>query len=80
MQQGGRVQPEFKGRYEVTLGGMLDGKPWILSPTLAKTLQVRQYQRIDGMVEYPLKAKVNLVQVKVVDEQGLIRATQSVKL
>jgi hypothetical protein len=80
MQQGGRTQPEFKGHYEVLVSGLLNGKPW--APTAAvvsKSLQVRQYLRLDGLAEFPVAAVVKQVQVRVLDEQGRLHATQSLK-
>lgn len=81
MQQGGRAMPEFKGRYEVLLSGLMDNKPWAQSlPVVSKALQVRQYLRLDGAAEYPSTAVVKQVQVRVLDEQGRVQATQSLKL
>ena len=81
MQQGSRTMPEFKGRYEVSLSGLMDGKPWAMSmPVVSKPLQLRQYQRLDGMADYPSTAVVKQVQVRVLDEQGRQQTTQSLKL
>ncbi|HET6787251.1 MAG TPA: DUF6776 family protein [Aquabacterium sp.] len=81
MQQGGRTQPEFRGRYEVLLSGTQDGKAWAPpTPALTKPLQMRQYQRIDGLTEIPVNVVVRQVQVRVLDEQGRLHATQSLKL
>jgi multidrug efflux pump subunit AcrA (membrane-fusion protein) len=75
MQQGSRTMPEFKGRYEVSLSGLMDGKPLVSKP-----VHVRQYQRLDGMADYPSTAVVKQVQVRVLDEQGRVQTTQSLKL
>jgi hypothetical protein len=81
MQQGGRALPDFKGRYEVLLSGTQDGKPWNSpAPIVTRPLQFKQYQRIDGLAEYPAVAVVKQVQVRVLDEAGQLRATQSLKL
>lgn len=81
MQQGGRTQPEFRGRYEVLLSGTQDGKVWAPStPALTQALQMRQYQRIDGLTEIPVNVVVRQVQVRVLDDQGRLHATQSLKL
>jgi hypothetical protein len=80
MQQGGRTQSEFKGRYEVVISGSLDGKAWApATPVVTKAVQVRQYLRLDGLAEFPAAAVVKLVQVRVLDEQGHLHATQSLK-
>jgi hypothetical protein len=81
MQQGSRAMPEFRGRYEVSLSGLMEGKPWAMSmPVASKPVQLRQYQRLDGMGEYPSTAVIKQVQVRVLDDQGRVQATQSLKL
>jgi len=81
MQQGGRALPDFKGRYEVSLSGLVDGKPWnVQMPQVSKPLQLRQYARLEGVAEYPSTVVVKQVQVRVLDEQGRVHATQSQKL
>lgn len=81
MQQGGRGQPEFRGKYEVLVSGTLDGRAWSMpTPLASKPLQVRQYLRVDGQAEYPAAAQINRVQVRVLDEQGRVHATQQAKL
>lgn len=82
MQQGGRALPDFRGRYEVLLSGTQEGgKAWAMSaPAVTKPLQFKQYQRIDGLAEYPANAVVKQVQVRVLDDAGQLRATQTAKL
>lgn len=81
MQQGGRAQPEFRGRYEVLVSGTLDNRTWSMpTPLASKPLQVRQYLRVDGLAEFPAGAVVQRVQVRVLDEQGRVHATQSLKM
>ena len=81
MQQGGRALPDFKGRYDVSLSGLMDGRPWSTSlPAVSKPLQVRQYVRLEGVTEYPSTVVVKQVQVQVFDDRGVLRATQSLKL
>lgn len=79
--QAGKRLPEFQGRYEITLIGTLEGKPWNLTPPEGtKPLQMRQYLRVEGMVDHPADAVVKTVQVKVLDTSGGVRATQTAKL
>jgi hypothetical protein len=79
--QSGKAPPEFKGRYELQLGGVLDGKPWTLSlPAGAQPISLRQYARVDGRIDHPAGAVVKTVQVRVLDLKGGVRATQTVKL
>jgi hypothetical protein len=80
MQQG-RNNAEFSGRYELFLTGQLDGKPWTLAlPGGAKPLSLKQYARVEGTIEHPPGAVVRSVQAKVMDANGTVRATQTVKL
>jgi hypothetical protein len=79
--QHGRNSPEFSGRYELLLSGLLDGKPWTLGlPDGARPLTLRQYARVEGLVEHPPGAVIKTVQARVIDAKGAIRATQTVKL
>jgi len=79
--QPGKAPPEFRGRYEVTLTGTLDGKPWTYTPPdSTKPLQMKQYLRVEGMVDHPPEAVVTNVQVKVFDTSGGVKATQTAKV
>jgi len=80
MQSGKQPQP-FSGRYDLTLTGLQDGKPWTLNQAGgAQPLQVKQYGRVEGRVEHPLQAVVKTVQVRVTDNNGAVRATQTARL
>ena len=77
----GRSLPEFVGRYDIVLSGTLGDKPWNVSlPGGPKALQVKQSARLEGMVDYPHEAVIKTVQVKVTDNQGALKATQTAKL
>ena len=79
--QSGKAPPEFKGRYELQLAGTLEGKPWTLSlPAGPQPIALRQYARVESLVDYPSGAVVKTVQVRVTDNHGGVRATQTVKL
>ena len=79
--QGGRTAVQFNGRYELTLTGTLDGQPWTSPPaTAVQPLQVKQYARVEGMVDCPPRAVVKSAQVKVTDAGGAVRALRSLKL
>lgn len=79
--QAGKALTEFRGRYEVTLTGMLDGQPWSYAPANAgKALQMKQYLRIEGLVDHPAGAVVQSLQVRVLDANGVVKATQVAKL
>jgi hypothetical protein len=79
--QNGKPTGDFRGRYEITLTGLLEGKAW--SQGLAdgpRTLQLRQYVRVEGMIDHPPAAVIKAVQARVFDNQGATRATQATKL
>ena len=79
--QAGKTLPEFNGRYEITLAGTLDGKPWTFTPPGGpKPLQMKQYLRVEGMIDHPPEAVVKTIQVRVMDKGGGVKATQTAKL
>lgn len=72
--------PEFKGRLELSLSGMVAGKPWVGQlPEGPTQFQFRQYRRMEGMVDLPPNAVVKSVSVKVL-EGAATRAMQTVSL
>jgi hypothetical protein len=81
LMQAGKTLPEYQGRYEITLSGLLDGRPWSQpQPGGAKPLQLKQYLRVEGIIEVPPQAVVKAALVRVMDLNGGVRATQTVKL
>jgi hypothetical protein len=79
--QNGKGLSDFKGRYELLLSGLLEGKPWSTAmPGGPQPLQLRQYARVEGLIELPAGAVIKSVQARVIDAQGATRATQTVKL
>jgi hypothetical protein len=79
--QGGRRLPEFRGKYELTLSGSMDGRPWTQAmPGGARTLDFKHYRRVEGVIDVPPQAVIKAVQVRVTDASGATRAQQSLKL
>jgi hypothetical protein len=79
--QTGKSPAEFRGRYDLLLTGLVDGRPWTMSlPGGPKPLQLKQYARVDGMFDLPAEAVIKTVQARVTDSQGTVRATQTLKL
>ena len=79
--QSGKAPAEFKGRYELQVTGTLDSKPWTLAlPAGPQPISLRQYARVEGRLDYPAGAVVKTVQVRVTDNNGGLRASQTVKL
>ena len=77
----GKTAGELDGRYELTLSGSLDGRPWS-QPAAGgpRPIQLRQSMRLEGFVEYPAQAIVKALSVKVTDARGSVLATYSVKI
>ena len=72
--------PDFNGKLDVTINGLLAGKPWTATlPGGAQVLQFKQYRRIEGVLDLPPQAVVKTVTVKVV-EGTATRSAQTFKL
>jgi len=79
--QAGRSPAEFRGSYDVILQGTLDAKPWSFTPPgNAKPLQMKQYLRVEGIIDLPPGAVVKTLQVRVLDASGGVKAIESAKL
>lgn len=77
--QPSHVPVEFRGSYELTLVGSLGGKPWNFAvPKTGHDLQFKQYQRVEGMVDYPPTAGVRQLQVTLLDGAGGIKTRQTI--
>ena len=71
---------EFRGKLELIVDGTLNGKPWMIQlPGGAQQLQLRQYRRVEGMVDLPVQAVVKNVSAKMV-EGTATRAVQRINL
>lgn len=71
---------DFEGKLEIVLRGQLDGKPWTQAlPEGQRDIRFRQYQRVEGVVDVPVQAVVQLLQVTVTDQRGR-SATQNLKI
>jgi hypothetical protein len=80
MQQGAQAA-EFAGRYEVVLAGTLGGRPWKLPmPGGGKPLRLRQYVRVEGLIDHAPEAVLQTVQATIRDEKGVVRASQTLQM
>jgi hypothetical protein len=78
--QSARSPAEFNGRLELVLSGTQAGKPWTQAlPAGPEALQLRQYRRIDGVVDLPAQVVVKNLTVRVL-EGSAVRAVQSIRL
>lgn len=79
--QNGKPAADFAGSYELTLVGLLAGKPWSLPlPGGPVPVRLRLYARVDGMIDYPAAAVIKTVQARVFDDKGVSRTTQTLNL
>lgn len=77
----GRQESDFTGRIAVTLSGTLNGRNWTEEVELpTATVRFRQYTRLDQLLRHAQGAVVKAVQVRISDDKGAVRATQSVRL
>lgn len=81
LMQSGKNVAEFQGRYDIVLGGTLDGKPWRQAlPDGGRLITLRQYARVEGLIAHPPQAVLKTVQASVSDAQGTVRATEALRL
>lgn len=79
--QPGRRPAPFEGRYDVLLGGRLDGAPWRMTlPGGTRPLALRQYVRVEGLIDHPVAAVLQTVQVRVLDDKGHVQASETLSL
>ncbi len=72
--------PEFNGQLELSFSGTQNGKPWMMAlPGGPQALQLRQYRRLEGVVDLPPQAVVKTVSAKVLQGTAT-RAVQTAKL
>ena len=72
--------PEFNGRLELTMTGTLGGKPWTKElPGGAQALQLRQYRRVEGVVDLPAGVVVKTVSARLIDG-STTKAVQTIKI
>ena len=71
-----RNAPEFNGRLELILAGTRNGKPWTQThPPQGQPVQVKQYRRIEGVVDLAPDTVVKTVTARVMDGSA-VRAMQ----
>lgn len=79
--QPGKGASEFEGSYEVLLTGTLDGAPWRASlPGGPKPLKLRQYTRVEGLIDHPPRLVLQTMQVSVIDSKGVLLVTESLQM
>lgn len=78
--QAAKNPSEFSGKVELTVSGLLGGKPWSMPmPEGAQPIQVRQYRRVEGLLTLPPQAVIKSVSAKLT-EGSATRAVQTIRL
>ena len=70
-----------KGRYELVLTGSQDGKPWLLNVNKpSQMVDIKQYQRLEGVVDYPSGAVVKQLEIRILDGAGKLQTAEVARL
>lgn len=78
--QAARNAPEFSGRLELVLAGTQDGQPWSQTqPPEGQPIQVKQFQRVEGVLDLPPGAVVKTVTARVL-EGTTVRTAQTMAI
>ena len=81
LMQAGRAPVVFEGRYDIRLSGLLDGRPWTAGlPGGPQPFKLRQYARLEGLVEHPPGVVLKTVQARITDQAGAVRATETTRV
>lgn len=78
--QSSKASAEFQGHLDLTLTGLRAGKAWTQTAhDVAKDLQVKQYRRVEGLLDIPADVVLKSVSVKLMSGEA-VKATQSIRL
>lgn len=78
--QSTRNATEFEGHLVMSFTGLQDGKPWAATlPANGQLIKLKQYGRIEGVVELPTQAVVKGMTAKVM-VGSVVKVVQSIKL
>lgn len=78
--QASRNVVEFNGSIDLMFSGLQNGRPWTASlPTGPQPIKVKQYGRVEGVLELPPQVVVKSVSAKVLEGTS-VKATQAIKL
>ncbi|MEX8494712.1 DUF6776 family protein [Sphaerotilus sp.] len=72
---------ELKGRYDLTITGTQEGHPWTQTVTKAsQSFEMKQYQRLEGVVDLPSGVVVKQLEIKVLDASGKLQASEVARM
>jgi len=79
--QSGKNPAELSGTYEIVLTGELDARPWHMTlPGGPQPLKLRQYARVEGLIDHPPQVVLKTVQARVNDAKGQVKASATVRM
>ncbi|NRT56882.1 DUF6776 family protein [Sphaerotilus uruguayifluvii] len=71
----------LKGRYDLVLTGTQDGRAWTQALSRPdQRIDIRQYQRLEGLVELPAGVQVRQLEIRVLDAGGKLLASEIARL
>jgi hypothetical protein len=72
---------EIKGRYDLVITGTQDGRPWGQTLTKAsQSFEMKQYPRLEGVVDLPPGVVVKQLEIKVLDASGKLQASEVARM
>ena len=72
---------EVKGRYELALTGLQEGRAWTLTVNKAtQSIQMKQYQRLEGVIDLPAGVVVKQLEIKVLDTAGKLQTSEVARM
>lgn len=72
---------EVKGHYDLTLTGQQDGRAWTLTVTKpGQTIEMKQYQRLEGVIDLPPGVVVKQLEIRVLDTAGKLQASEVARM
>lgn len=70
-----------KGRYDLTLTGSQEGRAWTQTVnTPGQAIEMKQYQRLEGVIDLPVGVVVKQLEIKVLDTDGKLQASEVARM
>lgn len=72
---------EIRGRYDLLLTGTQEGRAW--TQTISRpgqAIEMKQYQRLEGVIDLPSGVVVKQLEIKVLDAAGKLQASEVARM
>lgn len=70
-----------KGRYDMTLTGSQEGRAWTQTVNKpGQAIEMKQYQRLEGVIDLPVGVVVKQLEIKVLDTDGKLQASEVARM